>query len=93
MESNPAPNAGNRGKGRPRGSTNKATAELKKYAQKYTKRAISRLAYLSEKAKSEQAQVAACNALLDRGHGKAIQAVEMSGPDGSAIPVSLEVDL
>jgi hypothetical protein len=32
--------------------------------------------------------VAAARELLDRGHGKAVQSVELSGPDGTPIPIS-----
>jgi hypothetical protein len=35
--------------------------------------------------------VSAATALLDRGYGKPVQAMEHSGPDGEPIPTSLTV--
>ena len=69
---------GERRGGRKKGTPNKATAEIKSVAQKYGKDAVERLAHLMKKAESEQAQVAACKELLDRGYGKAPQAIDGS---------------
>lgn len=68
-------NRGNAGKGRPKGSLNKATADVKAAAQQYTAEAVETLASLMRTAESEQARVAAIRELLDRGHGKAAQAI------------------
>jgi hypothetical protein len=76
----PGSKPGERRGGRKKGTRNKATVEVKAIAQKYTKQVIERLAYLSLKAESEQAQVAACKELLDRGHGKAPQHISTDGP-------------
>lgn len=65
--------------GRHKGAANKATAEVKALAQAYTADVITRLAYLALKAESEQAQVAACKELLDRGHGRSVQSVNVNG--------------
>ena len=35
-----------------------------------------------------KASVSACNAILDRGHGKPKQAMEHTGPDGRALALS-----
>ena len=59
-----SPNPG----GRPKG-----LAELQELARSHSATAIARLAYIAEHGKSEQAQIAACIALLDRGYGKPTQ--------------------
>ena len=60
-------NRGNAGKGRPKGVPNKATADVKAAAQKYTTDALETLASIMAKSESDAARVAAANALLDRG--------------------------
>jgi hypothetical protein len=66
-------------KGRPKGALNKATAQIKELAQEYAPAALAELARLAREAESEQARVAACNAILDRGYGKPSQAID-AGP-------------
>lgn len=78
-------NRGNAGKGRPKGSRNKATADVKALAGKYSPAAIKELARLATEAESEAARVSAIKELLDRAHGKSVQAVEHGGPDGGPI--------
>jgi len=69
------------GAGRPKGSTNKATAEVKELARQYGAGAIDQLAKLAGlagrryTAKAEAAQVAAIKEILDRGYGKATQPI------------------
>lgn len=82
-----APKTGGRQKGVP----NKATAEIKEIARCYGPKAIKELAKLAGldkdgkgKADSEQARIGALNAILDRGYGKAAQAI--AGPDGEGEP-------
>src|SRR4051812_45456212 len=58
------------GAGRPQGSINKATRELREIAQGYTVEAIETLAHLMRAAESEATRLSAANALLDRGHGR-----------------------
>lgn len=58
------------------GIPNKATAEIKALAGEHGPAAVRRLARLMVKAKSEQAQVAACKELLDRAYGKAAQPIQ-----------------
>lgn len=83
----------NPGAGRPKGSLNKDTNEIKALAQVHGPAAIARLAKLSGiitdkagtpigAAESEATQVAAIKELLDRGYGKARQPVD-HGLDGS----------
>lgn len=88
-----------KGAGRPPGSLNKSTLEIKALAQSFGPAAIMRLAELAgfavdeqgvriKGAESETAQIAATNSLLDRGYGKAVQ--PQSGPDGEG-PIVTEV--
>ena len=72
-------NRGNAGKGRPRGSLNKATAAVKELAGQYTELAIAELARLATEAESEPARVSAIRELLDRAHGKPAQSVDLTG--------------
>lgn len=76
------------------GVPNKATADIKALAQEYTAKAIRELAVLAGlvnagagKAESETARVSALNALLDRGHGKAPQAI--TGADDGPLIVEI----
>lgn len=65
--------SGNAGKGRPKGSLNKVTADVKALAGKHGPVAIRELARLAQKAESEAARVAAIKELLDRAYGKPTQ--------------------
>ena len=69
------PNRGSAGKGRPKGSLNKATAEIKQAARKHGPDALKVLALLMKNAESEQAQIAAAKEILDRAYGKATQPI------------------
>jgi len=68
-------NTGSAGRGRPPGSLNKATAEIKAAARKHGPEALKVLAALMKNAESEQAQIAAAKEILDRAYGKATQPV------------------
>jgi hypothetical protein len=81
---NPRPKAG---PGRPKGSLNKITLEIKEIAQRYGERAIIGLASLAEGAESESARVAAWKELLDRGYGKSPQAITHSGDSQNPLAV------
>ncbi len=70
------------GQGRPKGSPNKATADIKALAQKYAPEAMVELARLATQAESEPARVAAIKELFDRGYGKAKQPLEHSVDEG-----------
>lgn len=73
-------NGGKRkGAGRRAGSVNKVTADVRALAGVHTPAAIKRLAHLAMNALSESAQVAACKELLDRGHGKSRQPLDVEG--------------
>jgi hypothetical protein len=71
---------------------NKATADIKALAQVYGSSAIARLAEMSgltskSGAKHEQTRLAAIRELLDRGYGKAPQAI--TGAGGGAILIQV----
>jgi hypothetical protein len=77
------------GSGRKAGIPNKATADCKACAHKYGPAAIKELAKLAGllpggkgKAVSEQAQIAACREILDRGYGKPSQPLTGEGGEG-----------
>jgi hypothetical protein len=81
----------NAGKGRPVGSKNKITFDIKALAKSYGNAAITRLAELAgfipdkPAAKKEETQVAAIRELLDRGFGKPKQALTLDGEDGAVL--------
>ena len=54
---------------KPRGDA-KAAAEIRKAAQSYGKRAMAILWTIASKAESDNARIAACKEILDRGYGK-----------------------
>ena len=54
---------------RPRGDA-KAAAQIRKAAQGYGKRAMAILWAIASKAESDNARIAACKEILDRGYGK-----------------------
>lgn len=75
--------------GRPKGSLGKVTGELRKLAQPYGKRSLQVLSEIMEDVEMQPAaRVSAAKELLDRGYGKSMQAIEMSGPDGGDIPLA-----
>lgn len=80
--------------GRKAGSVNKVTVakaegiDVKALAGQYTETALAELARLSTNATSETARVSAIKELLDRGHGKPAQALEVSGKDGGPLTVT-----
>lgn len=59
----------------------KAPAEIRSLARAHTEMALRTLAGIAENGKSEPAKVAAAQALLDRGWGKAATVLE-NGEDG-----------
>jgi len=83
--------AGRKTGGRVAGTPNKATAEIKDIARSYGPEAIERLWKLAKGAESEQAQVAACKEILDRGYGKPSQSVAIGqDPDLEPLRISWE---
>ncbi len=80
------PRGGKReGAGRPKGSINKTTAELKAYAQEFGEDAISMLSMLMYYSIDPRVRIMAGKEILDRGYGRPPQGVELSGPDGGPI--------
>jgi len=77
--------------GRKPGTPNKATRDIRELAQVHSTQAVQELARLAglvkgtEGAESEQARIGALKELLDRGHGKATQAVDLN-----VTPVNVE---
>ncbi len=63
------------GSGRPKGSLNKATADVKEAARKHGPAAIDTLALLMRSADSDSSKIAAAKELLDRAYGKATQPI------------------
>jgi len=63
--------------GRQKGTPNKATADIKAVAQQYTAEAVNALAVIMRTSESDAAKVSAIKELLDRGHGKAAQTVDL----------------
>lgn len=70
---------GERRGGRQKGTPNHATAEIKELARKHGPDAIAKIVSLMHSAENEQVQMAAAKELIDRGYGKAAQAVEVEG--------------
>lgn len=87
------PKGGKReGAGRPKGSLNKATADVKQAAQAFTTDAISTLAEIMRSPEHPAAaRVSAANSLLDRGHGKPKQPLTGGDDDDSPIRQALDV--
>jgi len=78
---------GERRGGRTAGTPNKATAEVKATAQKYTAESIQVLATIMKTGESEQARIAAARELLDRAHGKPAQSVAVGGDPNNTTPI------
>ena len=76
------------GAGRPLGSPNKLTRPLKELAALHSEDCIAVLVELRDHAEAEQVRLAAANALLDRGHGRPRQAIDMHADDSLTIIVN-----
>lgn len=75
------------------GGMHKGTAELKKIAREWTESAIRTLgAVMADVKAPPAARVAAASAILDRGHGKPTQQVEVGGPGAFAAMSDDELD-
>lgn len=66
------------GAGRPLGSPNRITRPLKELAALHSEDCIAVLVELRDHAEAEQVRLAAANSLLDRGHGKPRQEIDLS---------------
>jgi hypothetical protein len=62
--------------GRKPGTPNKATAEIRDAAQRYTAEALETLRDIMRAGTSEQARISAANSILDRGWGKPTQILD-----------------
>lgn len=66
------------GAGRPQGAVNKATADIRVAAQEYTDEALLVLAEVMRSTEHPAAaRVSAASAILDRGHGKPKQSLDV----------------
>src|SRR5262245_36336791 len=83
-------NGGKRsGSGRKKGVLNKVQLDLRKAAQEYTETALQTLvAIATDEDAPPAARVAAATAILDRAHGKPVQAIEGTGEGGA---ISLQI--
>ncbi len=73
--------------GRPKGAF-----EARDLARKHTKAAIDKLFSIMQEGTSEQSQVSAAMALLDRGWGKPIAVKEHGGKEGGPIVIRITGD-
>jgi hypothetical protein len=77
------------GAGRKPGSKDRATIEqkatLEELARSMTPMAMKVLEHVAQASESDAARVSAANSIIDRGYGKARQAVEHTGKDGGPI--------
>lgn len=73
--------------GRQKGTPNKVTADIKALAQNYAAEAISALATILATSDNDSARISAAKELLDRGYGRAQQAVELSGEVGLTVQI------
>ncbi len=87
----PGSKPGERRGGRQKGTPNKVTAELRGAAQQYTMQALEVLVHVAQHGESESARVSAACALLDRGHGRPTQAVNI-GADSSLATLMERID-
>ncbi len=72
-----------KGAGRPPGSLNKSTADIRALAQVHAPAVIEMLANLMMSAESETAKIAAGKELLDRGFGKSVQSLQNLDAEGN----------
>ena len=75
------------GAGRPVGAPNKITRPLKELAAQYSEDSIHTLVALRDHAESEQVRLQAATALLDRGHGRPRQEVDLTQNQGIRVIV------
>lgn len=80
------------GAGRPKGTPNKATIEVRDLARQYAPGAVAELARLAKEAESEQARVSAIKEILDRAYGKSTQPLS-ADPENPLIPAKITIEL
>jgi len=71
--------------GRPKGSLNKVSCEIRALAQLSAPDAFAELARLAREAQSEQTRVAAIKEILDRAYGRPTQPIDGDGQGGAVI--------
>ena len=76
--------------GRPKGSINKATAELKALAQEYSEEALDAIVDVLRNGDSYGVKLQAAGMLLDRGFGKPTQMVASDEEAGGLIVTMIE---
>lgn len=74
--------------GRKKGTPNKATLDIKAYAQKFGKEGIDILMSIARNSQFDAAKVSAVKELFDRGYGKSAQ--PLTGADGQG-PVAVQI--
>ena len=79
------------GAGRPNGSRNKVTLEVRELALKHGPSALKNLVTLSQKAKSESVRLAAIREVLDRAYGRSPQAMEIMNLTPEELPSDDEI--
>ena len=67
---------GERRGGRQKGTPNHATKELKELARQHCGAALETIVQLMQSSENDQTRLAAAKELIDRGYGKAVQAIE-----------------
>jgi hypothetical protein len=65
-------------KGRPKGSKNKTTSDIRLLFQTVTAEAFETLCALMRGAEDEKVQLDACKVILDRGHGRPVQTIDQT---------------
>jgi hypothetical protein len=71
--------------GRPLGSRNKVTREVRELAQRYTRRALRAAWKLAQEAAEEEVRLKAIALVLAYGHGRPIQAQWLTCKDGAPL--------
>ena len=79
------------GAGRPNGSRNKVTLEVRELALEHGPTALKNLVTLSQKAKSESVRLAAIREVLDRAYGRPQQAMEIMNLTPEELPSDEEI--
>lgn len=74
--------------GRQAGTPNRTSSDLRDLAKAYTADALGELHRIMTASPSDQARVAAAKELLDRGHGKPTQAVDVEAKMLGAVTVT-----
>lgn len=79
---------GERRGGRQKGTPNRITADIKALAQEYGPEAIATIVGIMRNSENDTARLAASKEIVDRGYGKAMQGVELTGKDGAPVAIT-----